>query len=82
MRKILRSVYLDQEMDEALSMRADQERTTKAELMRAYIAAGLDQPARTHTRKYRAADDDPHVVEDHDQQILEDNPYRQTRRRP
>jgi hypothetical protein len=81
MRKILRSVYLDQEMDEALSVRADQERTTKAELMRAYIAAGLDQPARTHTRKQRAADD-PHVVEENNQHIVEDNQYRQTRRRP
>jgi len=46
MRKVLRSIYLDQKMDEALAVRADVERTTKAELMRDFIAAGLRRPAR------------------------------------
>ena len=45
MRKILRSIYLDQQIDEALATRADVEGTTKAELMRTYIASGLEQPA-------------------------------------
>ena len=63
MKKILRSVYLDQEMDEALAARAEEERTTKADLMRAYIAAGLDQPARTHARKHQVTEDDPSITE-------------------
>jgi hypothetical protein len=73
MKKILRSVYLDQKMDEALAARAEEEHTTKADLMRAYIAAGLDQPARTHARR--------HQVTEADQSIPEAHPYIQTRRR-
>jgi hypothetical protein len=81
MKKILRSVYLDQKMDEALAARAEEDRTTKADLMRAYIAAGLDQPARTHRRTQRAVDDDQYVIEDN-QHIVEDNPRYHMRRRP
>ena len=63
MRKVLRSLYLDQEIDEALAARAEQERTTKAELMRAYIALGLNRPARSHARKVEVEEEsEPEVV--------------------
>ena len=54
-RKVLRSIYLDPEMDEALGARADAERTTKAELVRKYIATGLERPARFLSAPARGA---------------------------
>ncbi|TMQ27156.1 MAG: ribbon-helix-helix protein, CopG family [Deltaproteobacteria bacterium] len=54
--KILRSIYLDQFLDEALALRAEAERTTKTELMRAYIAAGLERPARMLGHEQAVAD--------------------------
>lgn len=57
MRKVLRSIYLDQEIDEALAARAEQEKTTKAELMRDYISSGLERPSRIHPRRHGIVDE-------------------------
>ncbi|MEM9458249.1 MAG: ribbon-helix-helix protein, CopG family [Myxococcota bacterium] len=46
-KKILRSIYLDPETIEALDARSTLEGETKADLIRRYIEAGLQQPART-----------------------------------
>lgn len=45
MAMVLRSIYLDPKLDAALGKRAETEETTKADLMRRYIAEGLRQPA-------------------------------------
>lgn len=44
-KKVLRSVYLDQDMDMALACRAEDEGVDKSELIRRFIRSGLDRPA-------------------------------------
>lgn len=50
MKKLLRTVYLDQDIDEALGRRAADEGTTKADLMRSYIAQGLERGSTAFAR--------------------------------
>ena len=45
MAMVLRSLYLDPELDAELAARAEDEGTTKAELMRRFLVEGLGRPA-------------------------------------
>lgn len=45
MAMVLRSIYLDPALDDALAGRAETEGTTKAELMRRFLVEGLARPA-------------------------------------
>jgi hypothetical protein len=47
MAMVLRSMYLDSRIDAELAARAEEEGTTKAELMRRFIDEGLSRPATT-----------------------------------
>ena len=47
MKMVLRSLYLDPEIDGLLDARAEDEGITKAELMRRFLADGLARPSTT-----------------------------------
>jgi hypothetical protein len=61
MKMVLRSLYLDPQVDIDLGNRADDEGVTKAELMRRFLDEGLSRPA-TKFAAYAKRDAEPAPV--------------------